>query len=307
MATDAQLSAESYWSREVVTPEIDWLGDELCRRTNRPRVAFGTKGDRHHLRGAHRSQEWIKRSRYCTSRTYTAQPGLTAEQERHVAGLDFTPGSAADMIAQSERLLAAMQAGQLDEVREFYGNVDGDRVVDGWDNVRDRAASSDSSHLWHWHLTLDRRHCRNQQLMQRILAIALGDTQEDDEMSEKAENEIHAVHAAVFSGGSSMGRRVDPDGAGAAAAGNSVVAKLDYMMSRLDGVAAGVTTLAGKDWTDEPAIVAGVLAGLGPDRLAQAITAAGLTPAAIAAAVPAEIASRVVDELAARLTAAERE
>ncbi|WP_320069597.1 hypothetical protein [Micromonospora sp. RTGN7] len=303
MPTYAQLQAEPYWNREIVTPEVDWLGDELCRRTNRPRAAFGAKGDSHHLRGAHRSQEWIRRSRHCTNRTYTVQSGLTVEQERHIAGVDFTPASAADMIAQSKRLLAAMQAGQIDEVREFYGNVDGNKIVDGWDNVRDRAASSDSSHLWHWHLTLDRRHCRNTKLMERILAIALGDTQED-EMSKTAESEIHAVHAAMFSGGSSMGRRVDPDGAGAAAAGNSVVAKLDYMMSRLDGMAAGVTTLAGRDWTDEPAIVAGVLAGLGPERLAEALTAAGLTPEAIAAAVPPDMARRVVDELSARLAAA---
>lgn len=37
MATYAQLQAESYWTREIVTDEIDWLGDELCRRTGRTR------------------------------------------------------------------------------------------------------------------------------------------------------------------------------------------------------------------------------------------------------------------------------
>ncbi|MFI6238331.1 hypothetical protein ACIBEF_00465 [Micromonospora sp. NPDC050795] len=182
MPTYAQLQAESYWTREIVTDEIDWLGDELCRRTNRPRAAFGSKGDNAHLRGAHRSQEWLLKSRYSTSRTYTVQSGLTAEQARHVAGIDFTPGSDTQMIAQCKRLLAAMKAGQLNEVVEFYGNVNGDKIVDGWDNPRDRPASSDSSHLWHWHLTIDRRHCRNRKLMERILAIALGLTLEDDDM-----------------------------------------------------------------------------------------------------------------------------
>lgn len=52
-------------------------------------------------------------------------------------------------------------------------------------------------------------------------------------------------------------------------------------------VAAQVAQLAGKDLVDEPAIVAGVLAGLTPER--------------IAAAIPAELAEQVAAELAARL------
>ena len=181
MVTVAQLHSEPWWDREVVTPELDWLGDEMCARTGRPRTAAGTKGDRHHLAGAHRSQEWLLRSRFATSRTYTVQGGLTAAQLRHVAGFDFTPGDVEAMLAQSGRLMAAVRAGRLEPVRELYANVDGDRVVDGWDNVRDRAATSDSSHLWHWHLTLDRRRLADRALMERIVAIALGD--EEDEMA----------------------------------------------------------------------------------------------------------------------------
>ncbi|MFK3980470.1 hypothetical protein ACI2K4_08835 [Micromonospora sp. NPDC050397] len=189
MATQAAFNADPWVRREIVTVELDWLGDELCRRTGRPRAAAGTKGDYLHLRGAHRSQEFIEKSPLATSRTYTKQTGLTADQLRHIAGFDFTPGSTESMIAQSKRLLTAMRAGQLEEVREIYCNVDGDKVVDGWDNVRNVAATSDSSHLWHWHLSLDRRHCADRGLMRRILAIALGDTntttpiEEDDMMT----------------------------------------------------------------------------------------------------------------------------
>lgn len=50
---------------------------------------------------------------------------------------------------------------------------------------------------------------------------------------------------------------------------------------------AAVTALSGKDMTDEPAIVAGVLAGLKPE--------------AIAAAIPGEMADKVAQLLAARL------
>jgi len=183
MATIAQLTAEPWWNREIVTDELSWLGDELCRRTGRPADAAGDKGNTVHLRGSHRSQEWIKNSAYCTDRSYTVQSGLTAEQLRHVAGFDFTPGSAEAMIAQCKRLMAALKSGQLEEVREFYGNVDGDQVVDGWNNLADRAATSDSSHLWHWHISFDRRQVHNRALMERIVHIALGDpisTLEDD-------------------------------------------------------------------------------------------------------------------------------
>lgn len=182
MVTLLQLRSEPWWDREVITSELDWLGDELCARTGRSRAAAGTKGDYAHLNGGHRSQEWIANSRWCTDRSYTVQGGLTADQKRHVAAFDFTPGSPDAMIAQCKRLMAAMRAGRLDEVVELYGNVDGDQWVDGWDNLRDRAVTSDSSHLWHWHITIDRRHVANRALMERIAAIALGeDTAVSDE------------------------------------------------------------------------------------------------------------------------------
>lgn len=180
MATALQIQSEYWWQREIVTVELDWLGDELCRRTGQPRTAAGTKGNPAHLNGGHRSQEWILRSLYCTNRGYTVQPGLTAAQARHIAAIDFTPGvwgtarNRQLMVEQTGRLLAAMKAGELDELRELYGTVDG-RTVTGWNNSGDRIVSSDLSHLDHWHGTIDRRHLTNRALMERIVAIALGD------------------------------------------------------------------------------------------------------------------------------------
>ena len=55
MPTLAELAAEPYWNREIVTDEVRWLGAQLCRRTGRPMDAFGVKGNSVHLRGAHRS------------------------------------------------------------------------------------------------------------------------------------------------------------------------------------------------------------------------------------------------------------
>jgi hypothetical protein len=66
-------------------------------------------------------------------------------------------------------------------------------------------------------------------------------------------------------------------------------------------VGAAVAALAGRDAVDEPAIVAGVLAGLTPEVFAAAMNAAGLSPQALAALIPAAIRQEVADELAARL------
>jgi hypothetical protein len=179
MATLAQLQAEPWWNREIVTPELAGLGDELRRRTGRPADAYGTKGNTAHLRGGHRSQEWILNSAFCTSRTYTVQSGLTAEQLRHIAACDWTPGdwgtaaNRALMVAITKRVLAALRAGQLDGVREVIGTLDGSTVYayryDG------TTFSADTSHLDHLHLTFDRRRMRDSALMAKVADTITGD------------------------------------------------------------------------------------------------------------------------------------
>jgi len=184
MATLLELQAETWWGREVVTSELTWLGDELCRRTSRPADAAGDKGNASHLNGGHRSQEWILNSRWCTNRTYTVQSGLSAEQLRHIAAFDFGPGvwGTAEnrrlMVVQTGRLIAAAKAGRLAGVRQIIGTLDGKTVI-GYDVATGRTFASDLSHLDHWHLTFDRRQMRNRALMERIVAIALG---EDDDV-----------------------------------------------------------------------------------------------------------------------------
>jgi len=61
-------------------------------------------------------------------------------------------------------------------LREFYGNADGNSVVDGWDFYYVRPASSDSSHLWHIHLSFLRNAVTNRTAMDAILSILRGET-----------------------------------------------------------------------------------------------------------------------------------
>jgi hypothetical protein len=203
-------------------------------------------------------------------------------QERYIAGFDFTSGSVEDMIAQSKRVLAAMKAGRLNEVREFYGNVDGNQVVDGWDNVRDRAASSDSSHLWHWHLGIDRRHLTNKALMERILAIALGTKQpEVPDMTPLQAQQLRDAHYVLTS-------IPNPAGTGDRVPLQVWCAAVDTAMDAL-AVKAGIT----------PAELSQIKTAAAD--AAKAGAAQALTPEVLAAAIPDELASEVVELLAARL------
>lgn len=181
MASDEEIRDEIWWDREIVTPELDWLADELCRRTGRPRTAAGTKGNTAHRNGGHRSQEWILKSRFCTDRDYTVQTGLTDEQLRHIAACDFTPGSWGtstnrQLVAQqTRRLWDAAKRGELDGWTQVEGTLDGRNPVGL--NVRTGTTfRPDSSHLDHWHLTGDRRRMRDSALMARTVNIALGTT-----------------------------------------------------------------------------------------------------------------------------------
>lgn len=178
--TYAELQAEMWWSREIVTDELRWCAGELCRRTGAPATNAGTKGNNCHLNGGHRSQEWIQHSRYCTNHSYTVQSGLSAEQLRHVAALDFVPlqwGTAANrarVAEQTQRLYQAAKTGQLDGITQVQGTLDGVTPF-GYNVISGTTFQPDSSHLEHWHLTGDRRHMRDTALMRKIVDTALGD------------------------------------------------------------------------------------------------------------------------------------
>ncbi|MDG4816733.1 hypothetical protein O7628_14655 [Micromonospora sp. WMMD956] len=287
---------------------------DLDPTTSRPQdlepAEVGIVGDASHRGGYHCGSDRVVPGDYSVVESTRDSSGLTLD----ASGLDVggfsvkSGGSTHDLRSFSVWCVRQCTAGTADtrDLREIIYSPDG-KTVKRWDRLGKRS-TGDSSHLWHTHFSFFRdstKAGRDQTPLFRRYLTEIGlitPPAPEDDMSEKAENEIHQVYLGTFYGGSSMGRAVDPDGAGPAAASNSVVAKLDYLMARLDGVVAGVTTLQGKDWTDEPAIIAGVLAGLSPQRLAEALATAGLTPAAIAAAVPQDMARKVVDELTARLS-----
>jgi hypothetical protein len=64
---------------------------------------------------------------------------------------------------------------RLDGVlREFFGQSDTDRQVEGWDERYEEAASSDSSHLWHIHFSFIRDRCGDFWAMWALLTVLMG-------------------------------------------------------------------------------------------------------------------------------------
>ncbi|MCW3841735.1 hypothetical protein ONA70_16670 [Micromonospora yasonensis] len=253
----------------------------------------GIVGDANHRGGYHCGSDRVVPNDYSVVESTRDSSGLTLNASALDVGM-FTVvvgGRTHDLRTFSTWFVAQCVAGAADtrDIREIIYSPDG-LTVKRWDRLKKRT-TGDSSHLTHTHFSFFRdstKAGRDQTPLFRRYLTTIGMIQGDD-MSAQAESEIHQVYAGMFYGGSSMGRSVDPDGSGPQPTANSLVAKLDYLMLRLDQLAAQVTTLSGKDFTDEQAIVTGVLAGLPPEKIAQAI--------------PPQMAKDVADELARRMAA----
>ncbi|MGC5334685.1 hypothetical protein [Micromonospora sp. DT62] len=252
----------------------------------------GIVGDPAHRGGYHCGSDRVVPGDYSVVESPRDSSGLTLDAAALDVGLFRVDvgGRAHDLRSFSTWCVAQCTAGTPDsrDLREVIYSPDG-KVVRRWDRLRKRTSGA-SSHLWHTHFSFFRdsiKANRDQTPLFRRYLTTIGLL--EDDMSAEAESKINSIYAGMFLGGSSMGRSVDPDAGGPAAASNSLVAKLDYAMQRLDALTVQLNALSDKDFTDEQAIVTGVLAALTPEK--------------IAAAIPATIAEQVADELARRLAA----
>lgn len=158
MPTYLQLQAEPWWGAEFQPPTVA----DLCRGLRGfwgvDPVALGSKGDNNHLYGYHRSRAWVLNSVYCTNTSYSVSEtsgNRGGGDENWLCAIDITTPTE-ELLAACRRLDAAVRSGRIEKVVEWYGNLGGDLRVDGYDNIRNQVASSDSSHLWHLHISLDR-------------------------------------------------------------------------------------------------------------------------------------------------------
>ena len=65
---------------------------------------------------------------------------------------------------------------RLDGMREWYGQTNSDSHVEGWDCRHLVTVTSDSSHLWHIHMSIDRDKTTSMAVMDAILSVLRGET-----------------------------------------------------------------------------------------------------------------------------------
>ncbi|MEH1099809.1 hypothetical protein [Micromonospora sp. CPCC 205561] len=252
----------------------------------------GIVGDPAHRGGYHCGSDRVVTRDYSVVESPRDTAGLTLDAAALDVGLFEVSagGRTHNLHSFSTWCVAQCVAGTSDsrDIREIIYSPDG-RVVRRWDRLNKRT-SGDNSHLWHTHFSFFRdstKANRDQTPLFRRYLTTIGLL--EDDMSAEAESKINSMYTGMFFGGSSMGRSVDPDAGGPAPASNSLVAKLDYAMQRLDVLTAQLRILSVKEPADEQAIVTGVLASLTPEK--------------IAAAIPTTMARQVADELGRRLAA----
>jgi hypothetical protein len=180
MPSYSQLDGEAAWRAETAAPALVTLGQQLRRRW--PAAQIGIRGNDVHLSGYHRSRRWIKESRFSKNRTYSVSRTAgdrSGGDPNWACALDFGGISQSELHAVCKRLDSAVRAGRLEKITEWYGNFGGDDRVDGFDNIADRLASSDSSHLTHLHMSFDRGRANEDH--SDVLAVLIGDDMSWDE------------------------------------------------------------------------------------------------------------------------------
>lgn len=158
MPTEAQLRAEPWWNAERPAPAIVKLAKDLAQFYGAPMHNFGIRGDIFHLAGYHRSRAWVLNSEYNTGGKYSVSRttgDAHGGDPNHCCALDIQL-SRDKLVAMCKRLDAAVRAGRLEKITEWYGTFGDDDRVDGYDNIANRSATSDKSHLWHLHISFDR-------------------------------------------------------------------------------------------------------------------------------------------------------
>lgn len=90
------------------------------------------------------------------------------------------------IIVYSDRLLRSglnLDDTRLDGWREFYGQADLDRYIEGYDFQLGERATADKSHLWHIHLSELRENTESFENKEKLLAVLKGESLTPDKPS----------------------------------------------------------------------------------------------------------------------------
>ncbi|WP_328344591.1 hypothetical protein [Micromonospora sp. NBC_00421] len=261
-------------------------------------ASVGIVGDPAHRGGYHTGSDRVVANDYSVVESTRDSTGLTL----YASALDvgtfsvWSGGATHNLRTFSEWCVAQCRAntGDSRDIREIIYSPDG-KVVRRWDRLG-RRSSGDDSHLWHTHVSFFRdstKAGRDQTPLFRRYLTGIG-LLEGTDMTPEEHAWLETVHRnlTVLDGRNPVGQIYTRMATGEDHTNPDLVVShptLKSLGTQLTSVQTVLAVLANKDFTDEPAIVTGVLAGLAPDK--------------IAAAIPPTIAKQVADELAKRLVA----
>ncbi|MET8907139.1 hypothetical protein [Micromonospora sp. NPDC004551] len=266
----------------------------------------GIVGDPDHRGGYHCGSDRVVRNDYSVVESTRDSSGLTL----HASALDVgmfsvsSGGATHDLRTFSTWCVSqcAAGAGDAHDLREIIYSPDG-RTVKRWDRLGKRT-TGDSSHLFHTHFSFFRdstKAGRDQTPLFRRYLTAIGliapvKPENGMEQTDKLIRDtgypnrtVGDVLADLENLRNWLISPVNTTGLVNPPQANSPLQLMLAMARAWPALVAQVTGLSTKDFTDEQQIVTGVLAGLPPEKIAEAI--------------PPQIARDVADELSRRLTA----
>lgn len=257
----------------------------------------GIVGDPAHRGGYHCGSDRVVTNDYSVVESPRDRAGLTLDAAAlDVGQFDVRSGGRTNTLPSfSVWCVAQCAANAADtrDIREIIYSPNG-TTVKRWDRLGKRS-SGDSSHRWHTHFSFFRdaiKAGRDQRPLFRRYLSSIGLL--EDDMTPEEHNWLATVHKnlTVLDGRNPVGQIYTRMAMGEDATVKNYTSAhptLKSLAAQISTLQTALTTLSNRDFTDEEAIVQGVLAGL--------------TPEEIAAAIPPTIAQQVADELARRLVA----
>ncbi len=264
------------------------------KKLYRSAVISGIVGDTRHAKrgGYHISiEDQVNRADYSVTRPDDkAPPGSWPRDTASAIDMNL---NLADMKVCHARL-RAVWSNRATDPRARYINAhngwDGTGSPGRYDWVTGSVSTATDDHEWHVHLELRRRYVNDPKAAAAVLSILRGDSLAAHLGDDGMALDNTKGKGIYKSGDGPTEREALADLHYAAFKGNSGAVEQQTLVRlgvQITALQTALTALAGRDFVDEPAIVAGVLASLTPEK--------------IAAAIPPAQVKAVADELAKRL------